>query len=114
MVLTRGRGGSQAEEDLLQVMAGALSMLSAAGCDLVGGHTCEGAELALTVRRFCVPAISSSSRFGSALAMGIRAPANHSEVTNGSLGSKHWRQAHITNPPSLSASNVPLLKAEDC
>ena len=28
-------------------MAGALSMLSAAGCDLVGGHTCEGADLAL-------------------------------------------------------------------
>ena len=37
----------QAEEDLVQVMAGALSTLSAAGCDLVGGHTCEGADLAL-------------------------------------------------------------------
>ena len=37
----------QAEEDLVQVMAGALSVLTPAGCALVGGHTCEGADLAL-------------------------------------------------------------------
>ena len=65
----------QAEEDLFQVMSGALSLLSAAGCDLVGGHTCEGADLALgfsvTVRRhFCL--LPSSSCPGSAQATRLR------------------------------------------
>jgi selenide,water dikinase len=35
------------EGDLYQMMAGAASVLRAAGCALVGGHSCEGAELAL-------------------------------------------------------------------
>lgn len=35
------------ERDLYQLMAGARSVLRDAGCDLVGGHSCEGAELAL-------------------------------------------------------------------
>lgn len=38
---------AQVEEDLYQMLAGALPVLSAAGCALVGGHTSEGAELAL-------------------------------------------------------------------
>ncbi len=83
-------------------MAGALSVLSAAGCDLVGGHTCEGANLALGFSVTVRPLLSSCSIIivDSALAMGIRAPANHSEVTNGSLGSNQWRRAHITKLPS--------------
>lgn len=35
------------EEDLVQMLAGALSTLHAAGCALVGGHSSEGAELAV-------------------------------------------------------------------
>ena len=35
------------EEDLYQMMAGALSTLRAAGCALVGGHSSEGADMAL-------------------------------------------------------------------
>lgn len=35
------------EEDLLQMLAGASGALSEAGCALAGGHTGEGAELAL-------------------------------------------------------------------
>jgi selenide,water dikinase len=35
------------EEELVQMLAGALTMLSAANCSLVGGHTSEGAEAAL-------------------------------------------------------------------
>ena len=35
------------EEDVFQMLAGALPVLSAAGCALVGGHTSEGAELSL-------------------------------------------------------------------
>lgn len=38
---------SKTEGDLQQMMAGAVGALSEAGCRLVGGHTCEGAELAL-------------------------------------------------------------------
>ena len=38
---------SKAEEDLSHMMAGAVEALSEAGCQLVGGHTSEGAELAL-------------------------------------------------------------------
>lgn len=35
------------EEDVFQLLAGALPVLEAAGCALVGGHTSEGAELSL-------------------------------------------------------------------
>ena len=35
------------EGTLYQMMAGALKILTAAGCVLVGGHTCEGDEAAL-------------------------------------------------------------------
>jgi selenophosphate synthase len=35
------------EEELVQMLAGALKMLSAANCSLVGGHTSEGVEAAL-------------------------------------------------------------------
>jgi len=38
------------EDDLMQMMAGALSMLRPAGCALVGGHSSEGAEMALGER----------------------------------------------------------------
>jgi len=38
---------SQVEELLLQMMTGAVEVLNAAGCALVGGHTGEGRELAL-------------------------------------------------------------------
>ena len=38
---------AQVEEDVFQMMAGALPVLQAAGCALVGGHTSEGAELSL-------------------------------------------------------------------
>jgi selenide,water dikinase len=35
------------EETLFQMMAGACEVLAESGCSLVGGHTCEGSELAL-------------------------------------------------------------------
>jgi selenide, water dikinase len=35
------------EEELFQMMAGAVAALSAAGCALVGGHSSEGPEPAL-------------------------------------------------------------------
>ena len=38
---------SKIEDDLYQMMAGALSVLREAGCALVGGHSSEGAEMAL-------------------------------------------------------------------
>jgi len=38
---------SQVEESLYQMMAGANSVLAEVGCALAGGHSCEGAELAL-------------------------------------------------------------------
>jgi selenide,water dikinase len=38
---------SQVEEDLFQMMSGATSVLKDVGCALAGGHSCEGAELAL-------------------------------------------------------------------
>ncbi len=38
---------SKVEEALYQMLAGALKVLRAAGCALAGGHSSEGAELAL-------------------------------------------------------------------
>jgi selenide,water dikinase len=38
---------SKVEDDLFQMMSGALAVLNDARCTLVGGHTSEGAELAL-------------------------------------------------------------------
>lgn len=38
---------SKMEEELFQMLAGALPVLQAAGCALVGGHTCEGQEASL-------------------------------------------------------------------
>jgi len=38
---------SQVEDTVFQMMSGAVSVLNEAGCALVGGHTGEGAELAL-------------------------------------------------------------------
>ncbi|KAK9902254.1 hypothetical protein WJX75_009733 [Coccomyxa subellipsoidea] len=38
---------SKVEGTLHQMLAGALGTLHAAGCNLIGGHTCEGAELSL-------------------------------------------------------------------
>lgn len=40
-------GEAQVEGTLEQLLAGALRTLKEAGCSLIGGHTCEGAELAL-------------------------------------------------------------------
>lgn len=40
-------GDRQTEADLVQLLAGAVAALNEAKCALVGGHTCEGAELAL-------------------------------------------------------------------
>ena len=42
------------EEDLYQMMAGALGTLRAAGCALVGGHSSEGAEMALGEWQRCL------------------------------------------------------------
>lgn len=59
------------QSDLLQVMRGVRKTLDAAGCALVGGHTCEGAELSVglavngVVGGGTAPSSSSSSASGS-------------------------------------------------
>ncbi len=49
---------SKMEEELFQMLAGALPVLDEAGCTLVGGHTCEGQEASLGKARkgisFCL------------------------------------------------------------
>jgi len=38
---------AKTEDDLYQMLAGALTVLCQAGCALVGGHSSEGSEMAL-------------------------------------------------------------------
>ena len=44
---------SKMEEQLFQMMAGALPVLQAASCALVGGHTCEGQTASLGISLPC-------------------------------------------------------------
>jgi len=53
-------GERQVEDALFQLMSGARKALDAAGCVLVGGHTCEGAELALG---FAINGVASDDKF---------------------------------------------------
>ena len=49
---------SKVEDSLYQMMAGACEMLKESNCALVGGHTCEGSELALG---FCVNGVAKQN-----------------------------------------------------
>jgi len=58
---------ARVEEELFQMMAGASETLAAAGCALVGGHSCEGAARALySLLPFALPlatpAVAASRR----------------------------------------------------
>lgn len=44
------------EEELFQMLAGAVPVLQAAGCALVGGHTCEGQDASLGKTEYVLPA----------------------------------------------------------
>ena len=55
---------SKAEGDLNHMMAGAMEALSEAGCLLVGGHTSEGAELALGAPQAANPMQDALIHFG--------------------------------------------------
>ena len=46
---------AKVEADLHHIMAGAVEALSEADCRLVGGHTCEGNEMALGVCHAIMP-----------------------------------------------------------
>jgi selenide,water dikinase len=50
---------AQVESVLFQMMAGACSALAESNCALVGGHTCEGTELALG---FCINGVVEQER----------------------------------------------------
>ena len=58
---------SIAEETLYQILAGAVRVLNAAGCLLVGGHSTEGPALSLG-------RLSSSFLFIASLGQGVQAP----------------------------------------
>ena len=70
---------SKVEETLYQMMSGACDVLAKAGCALVGGHTCEGAELALG---FAVTGLASAK--GTIHKGGMR--AGHAIVLTKPLG----------------------------
>lgn len=61
------------EGTLHQMLAGALRTLRAAGCALIGGHTCEGAELSLGAHplSFCATHTSQPKILGDHASEGV-------------------------------------------
>ncbi len=55
---------SKVEESLFHMMAGAAAVLAEAGCPLIGGHSCEGAELSLGFAVVGASAVDAAMRKG--------------------------------------------------
>ena len=74
---------AKVEDDLFQMLAGALSVFEDVGCALVGGHSAEGSELALG---FSVTGLAEPSRLlrKKGRAAG-RCPSSHQALRNGDV-----------------------------
>ena len=86
------------EDDLFQMMAGACRTLHAAGCVLVGGHTCEGTELALG---FAVNGSRSLTSASSSLHKGIKMKKGANPMTTNQSSKTSTPMNHATTKHSM-------------
>ena len=84
---------AKVEGTLYQMMAGALKILTAAGCSLVGGHTCEGDEAALGVPLLILKILNRMTKDGA---------SNGFWVWVSGMDSVRCASAHLEHPYQIA------------
>jgi selenide,water dikinase len=87
---------AKVEDLLLQMMTGAMEVLNAAGCALVGGHTGEGKELALG---FAINGLVDEDLHTVLRKGGLK--AGHALILTKPIGTGTLFAAHAARPPAL-------------
>ena len=104
------------EEELFQMMAGATAALREADCALAGGHSCEGAELAMgfSVHGVCAPgAVLRKSGLRPGQALILTKPLGTGVVFAADMRAKadgRWVQAALASMTQQSGAAAAVLR----